>query len=70
MPPTPELTLGAIYRVERAEVSEEWSDVGLWFVGVPAPGPWYGYSATRFRPIYRPNSTLIQSLLKPEKEDA
>jgi hypothetical protein len=38
-------------------------------VEVPEPGPVW-LLGDPLPPVYRPNSTLIQSLLKPEKEDA
>jgi hypothetical protein len=62
------LRLRAIYRVVEVENSNNIPSVVL--REVRSRYRTGAFKASHFRPVYRRNSTLIQSLLKPEKEDA
>ena len=69
--PRPELVVGGIYSVARLD--PDYLLVGypvLWLNEQINPEQYSdgGYAADRFRPIYRPKASLIQSLL--EKQDA
>ena len=66
----PPLTVGALYRVERIrefepEVIDGWC---LWLVGVRANSPEGAFGGGRFRPIYRPKSSIIEQLKQPVSE--
>jgi len=56
------LTLGGIYQVEEV-LADAWDDLGLVLVGVYNTHWQRAWRADRFRPIYRPNADLIESLL-------
>lgn len=67
---TPELTIGAIYRVEDVVPGHEFVDGvgGLTLVEVPGfypCGQRFTYDIRRFRPIYRPKAEFIAELLAP-----
>lgn len=70
----PPLCLGSVYRVERVEADVNGWGPGVWIVGIRAESPSGGFYADRFRPIYRPKSELLESLLhkadEPLKVDA
>jgi hypothetical protein len=67
------LVAGCIYCVEgltpaRMEGNSSLGS-GLLLVGIRHPGNWRGdFAASRFRPIYRPNSELLESLLRKADE--
>ena len=60
----PELTLGSIYMVRL--ICDDGG--GCWLREVDPPPFHDGFFISRFRPIYRPKASLIQSLLHPAKE--
>lgn len=63
--PTP-LVVGLIYAVERIDGrADVVGGVALHLVGVRSGGPQGGFGAFRFRPVYRPRTDLIETLLQP-----
>jgi hypothetical protein len=66
------LQLGAVYVVDRVGVGSETGLPSVWLRGHHRPCADGSYLARRFRPIYRPNSEILNSLLRdvPAKERA
>lgn len=60
------LLLGALYTVEAVYINDEGR--GLTLVGLRASSPFVGYAIDRFRPIYRPKASVIESMLAPAPE--
>lgn len=65
------LVVGGLYVVSRVEQDTAtvfgWS---IFLVGVRSGGPHGGFGGGRFRPIYRPKQSLIESLKTPVEEPA
>lgn len=73
--PAPLLEKGSIHLVEEVWPAEEFEDgiAGLVLATVTprySCGQRHCYSASRFRPIYRPNSETFRALLTPAPEVA
>jgi hypothetical protein len=63
--------LGQVLRVRGCGVWSVNGQAWLTFTDMPdPPAPYPGWDATSFRPIYRPDQSLISDLLQPVKEPA
>lgn len=68
--PTPELTLRAVYTIDRAQFSDHPHDWGVLLREVSPPRGFAGFDRSRFRVVPSSRLAVFRAMLQPIKETA